>query len=257
MPGPLFGYKNAVDTAALSAGSEAGSMRSYNLADPVVQKKWRALGSSSFFLAQFLNVSDVAFLVLAGATLGAADTIRHRLYDVSNIAVVDITVPAGVVAGYGLHFLRLDTPAIGITKWQCDIDAPSRSAAGYFEIGRAVCGPSFEPKNGISEGFGFGSTDEGDAGKSKYSGITFPGPGAQRRFREFDLDFMDEDDAAACEAMMMACGTRNQVFFTPFYDADPARQGIFGKFVNQQPITESNKTAPPTYSQKFRIEEEL
>jgi hypothetical protein len=257
MGGALFTYRNSMDAAAVSAGSEANTMRSFNLADPIVMRGWRSLSASSYFLARFQAAADLDLLGLFGATLGEADQVRHRLYDAGGIVTLDETVDAGVIDGYGQHVHKLASTQTGVLTWRCDITATSRAGVGYFDIGRAWAGPAVEPSVGISEGWASGFVEETQMGRAKYSGLTFGAAGVRRRIMEFGFDYLDEDDKAALEDMARICGISAQVLFVPFYDADPARQAILGKFVNPQLIVESNNTAPPTYSQKFRIEQDV
>lgn len=252
----LFGYINAVDEASLLAGSEASSMRAYNLADPILQRRWRSLETTSYFEAIFSETTSVDFLALAGCTLGKFDSVTHRLYDESGVLALEVTVDANVADGYGIHFLQL-AETVSAARWRCDIIASSRETEGYFDIGRAWAGPAFFPSNGISPGYSNGWLDSADPGIAKYSGVSFTGPGAQRRAIEFSLDYMTEDDADAATDMMLACGVRKQVFFIPFTGGKWPRQAILGKFINPQLITEPVVTFPATYSQHFRIEQDL
>lgn len=257
----LFCWENAVDNAALSATSEGGNLAVYNLADPILKKLWRSLATTASFTVNFLTNDDgnypaIGVLCLAGANLGANDSIRHRLYDASGIGILDATLSAGVAKGYGRHIYALASTLTAKT-WQCDIVASSRSGAGTFDIGRAIAGPVWKPEIGISTGWQHGWKDDTPVNRGQYSGVVYTGTGAQYPVLDFTLDFMRSTDRDQALELQRMSGVRNQVLFVPDIDGDWKRQSVLGRFTTPALISEPRNVFPSAFSQHFRIEQDL
>lgn len=251
----LFSWDDAVYGAGLSAGSEATNLRSYNLSDPILQKPWRSLATTSYFQVVFSMPWNIDLLGLFGTNIGPADQVRHRLYDAGNIVILDDTVSAGVVPGYGMHLYRLPTTLVA-AKWRCDITASSRASSGNFDVGRAWAAPVVQPKIGIAPGWSEDQIDKAEKVRGRFSGAVFTGNGPQYRSTEVTFGYLNEADSDALKEMVRAVGQRKQVFFAPF-DEDMPTQAILGKFTSISPITEPARTFPRHFSQQFTIEEDL
>jgi hypothetical protein len=251
----LLSWLNAVDSAAMSAGSEATNMRSYNLGNPVRQRAWRSLATTSWFEAVFLADVTPAIMALAGCTLSAGDSIRHRLYDSGGIVIHDETVDAGIAEGYGQH-IYLPPSGLTASKWRCDIVATSRATVGYFDIGRAWLAPAWLPSIGPAVGIGGGWDSTAQTSRAPLSGVTFPGNGAAFRTTTFSLDFMSDDDRDQALKVMRYAGTSEQVLWVPDTDGDMAREAIIGKFTSMTQPRIAVLTFPRTYSQDFTVQED-
>jgi hypothetical protein len=238
----------------MSAGSEAGNLRAYLLADSILQKPWRSLTTSTYFLSIFAEPSPIDLLGLFGTNIGPTDQVRHRLYDESNAVLLDVTADAGVASGFGMHIYRLASTVVA-SRWRCDIAATSRSSFGTFDIGRAWAGPLWKPSRGISPGWTNGLVDKTEKSRGRYSGAVFVGKGPQYRSADFALDWMSEADSDTAKKMVRDVGVRSQVFFAPF-DENLTTLAILGKFTAISAVTERN-SFPKTASQKFTIEQDL
>jgi hypothetical protein len=252
----LFSWHNAIDKAAMSAGSEASNMRSYNLGGDVLKRAWRALSTETWFEAALLEDASPDILGLFGATLSSGDTVRHRLYDSGGIAVLDETVDAGIADGYGQH-IYFPPSGLTVSKWRCDIVASSRASVGYFDIGRAWLGPGWKPSIGYSVGIGQGWNSTAQPVRAPLSGVIFPGDGASFRSTAFTLDYMSDDDRNQALELMRTAGTTQQVLWVPdTTDGDPAREAMLGKFTEVTQPKIAVATFPRTYSQDFSIQED-
>jgi len=189
-------------------------------------------------------------------TLASTDQIRHRLYDAGGTVLLDVTVSAGVQDGYGLHVYKLAATQSAFS-WRCDITASSRASAGYFDIARAWAGPVWQPAIGIAYPWDEGWQDGANNVRGKLSNARFQGDGARFRTVNIVLDFMSDADKLQAKTMMRLTGTRGQILVIPDEAGDVAREAILGSIDKLQPVTCSQDTAPPVYSQSFSLTQDL
>lgn len=251
----IFSWENRIDGATLSAGSETTNLTAQNLADHRIQKCWRSLDLTTSFTATFPE-QTVGILALAGCTLADTDDIRHRLYDEGNNLLYDTTVDSDIVDGYGLHVHTLDAE-YDVAKWVCDITATSRSAEGFFDIGRAWAGPIWEPGISWSLGWSDGWNDTTPVRRGRFSGASFIGQGVQFRTINFTLDFLSAADRIQGMDLARLAGMRNQLLFVPDVNSDWARLGMIGRFTQVPRISQPLDVTPVAYTQIFEIQQDL
>lgn len=249
-------WVNAVDTSTFTAGSAADSLPVENLASPRFGRVWRSLSTTSFFIATFAAVTAIDILALGAATLGAGDSIRHRLFDASGASLLDVTVSAGVLPGHALHVYTL-AASVNAKGWRCDITATSRASNGYFDIGRGWAGPKWRPTYGVSFGWEESWQDDANNVRGKISGALFPGDGAQYRTVDVTLNYMSETDKAQAKELSRLTGRRSQVLLVPNQTGDIPREAILGRVDKMQPAKNITGPSPGRYSQSFSVIQDL
>jgi hypothetical protein len=244
-------WVNAVDTATFTAGSAADSLPVENLASARYGRVWRSLATTSYFVATFAAVTAIDILALGAATLGAADSIRHRLYDAAGVSLLDVTVSAGVLPGHALHVYTL-AASVNAKSWRCDITATSRATNGYFDIGRAWAAPKWRPTYGVS--FGWDETWQDDANnvRGKISGALFTGDGAQYRTVNVTLNYMNETNKVQAKELSRLTGRRSQVLLVPNQNGDVPREAILGRVDKMQAAKNIPGASPPRYAKVFQ-----
>lgn len=245
-----------MDEASITATSAAASLGASNLSDPIVQKSWRALSTSASFTAIFASETSVGVLALAGCTLSATDQIRHQLYDISDVEILDETVDADVVAGNALHAYILDA-ALTAKKWVCTITATSRGPEGFFDIGRGFAGPTWSPAIGIDYGWSRRRIDDVDRTRAAKSGAIYTGIGPRYRALSVTLSWLTEAESAQVDDFDYQTGRRGQIFLHPDDTLDPARHAILGHRSAMSPISQPTDAQPAFYSTSFDIEQDL
>jgi hypothetical protein len=255
-----FSWVNAVDTApTITTDSQASTLPVTNLASSRYGRIWRtSAATTSFFLATFAAVTSVSVLALAGCTLAATDTVRHRLFAADGVTVLydSGVIACGVLPQFALH-VQLLGASYSAGSWRCDIVAPSRNSLGYFDIARAWAGPMWTPAIGISLPWSESWEDGANVTRSKLSGGVFLGDGPQYRMMDAVLNWMTEADKAQAEDLARIVGTRGQVLFIPVDTGNLPRQAILGRFGKMQPIAQQQKTVPPRYQQNFNFIQDL
>jgi hypothetical protein len=249
-------WVNAVDTSTFKAASAADSLPVENLATPRYGRVWRSLLTTSWFTVTFAAVTQIDIVALAAATLGAADSVRHRLFDAAGATLLDVTVSAGVLPGYALHVYTL-AASINAASWRCDITATSRVSNGYFDIGRAWAGPKWRPAVGIDFGWDETWNDDANNMRGKISGALFVGDGALYRSANVNLGFMGDTDKAQAKELSRLSGRRSQVLIVPDQDGDVPREAILGRIDKMQPEKNLPGYVPPLYSQAFSLIQDL
>jgi hypothetical protein len=255
-----FSWVNACDTATFVAGSEASTLPSANLATFRYGRVWRSLASTAYFTATFTAATAISILALAGCSLAATDTVRHRLYSGTNgtgAVLLDTGAMAcGVLPTYALHIYKLAAP-LSPLSWRCDIVSTSRGAQGYFDIARAWAGPVLQPGVGIDHGWDEAWLDGANNVRGGLSGALFPGDGPQYRVLNATLGWLSDAEKAQFKEMQRIVGTRSQVLFVPDEDGDMPREAIIGHLGPLQQAREANARVPPVYSQAFTITQDL
>lgn len=252
----IFSWLNAVDGSTISSPDQASNLPAQNLADHRIQKAWRSLALTTSFTALLSNAAAVEILALAGCTLGPDDVIRHRLYDTGNNLLYDATVDADVVAGYNLHIHLLDAEYT-VAKWVCNITATSRSAFGFFDVGRAWLGPIWQPGINMSLGWSDGWNDTTPVKRGRFSGAAFPGQGVQYRSISFVLDWLSSTDRTQGMELGRLAGLRNQLLFVPDANGDWMRRAMIGRFTSVPRINQVLDVTPEAFAQAFEIQQDL
>lgn len=249
----LFSWENAIDAATLEATSEGGLLKAYNLARPELKRVWRSLATTASFNAIFSAATSMKLLALAGVNFASSDQIRHRLYDASDVNILDVTVDADLVDG--VHAYLLDN-ALAVKRWNCEITATSRAALGTFDVGRAWASPVFSPTINISYGWGSGLIGPASSRRARYSGTMFPRSAPKFKVVEFALEFMSQADRDTIREMVQAIEDHSQVLCLPTGEL-PDPDIILGHFADLEISRQNIPALPALYSQSFRIEQDL
>ena len=255
----LFSWINHVDTSGVTADSEELLLPASHLRDAVIQKLWRtSSATTAAFTSIFAATSVVDVLALSGATLGPADTIRHRLYNAADSLQYDSgVISCDVVSGYDFHAHVLPASEATVKKWVCNIVATSRATEGYFDVGRAWAGEAWVPAIGVAYGWHDKWEDTTDVSVGKYSGVTFVDTGAQYRTLSFNINHML--DADRIEAMEMAryTGVRRQFLAIHDTTGDVERVGMIGRRTKMSEITQKAQAIPAVYDMSFTMKQDL
>lgn len=162
-------------SATITADAEAGDFIAENLRRRQGFKVWRttdleADATEAGFTVDFGQVREIGVVALMfprtndsklydePADFASTDTVRHRFSALTPGAgeLLDTgAIASGVRDGYGYHVYRLATP-VSARFWRVDLDAISRAAIGYVDVGRAWAGPVFEPAVGFDFGDNYG-----------------------------------------------------------------------------------------------------
>lgn len=255
-----FSWVNAVDTATtITADSQSATQPASNLASPRYGRIWRtSAATTAYFLITFSAATAVNVLALAGCTLSATDTVRHRLYDTDGVTVLydSGVVACGVLPGYALHVTRL-SQSYSPKYWRCDIVATSRASQGYFDIARAWAAPVWSPTIGISVPWDESWRDEADVVRAPRSGARFAGDGPQYRTLNCTLKWMLAADKLQAKELARVAGIRSQVLLIPVTSGDLPREAILGRFDKLDPARQTINSVPARYEQDFSISQDL
>lgn len=256
----LLSWVNWIDRAATTiiTSSEAPPLRVTRIAEAQARRRWRTAAgvTAADFTADFGQTREVGVVALqqpddagginadseARGWFQATDTVRHRL-DASTAgagALYDSTALAGGwVPGIGIHMARPSSP-VSARYWKADVNAPSLSGIGSFDIGRAWAGPAWQPARGnMAYRWGYSHDDGSVVDTNARSGLDFVDRGPRRRVVTFALEVLTPEDAAAMAELQRIAGTGGQVLFA----ADPdepteSRNWIIGRIAQVQAITQ-------------------
>lgn len=270
----LISYVNWVDRpgAGIAASPGPSTLPAANLADPVVQRRFRASGTDCWVLVDFGAPREVGVLALAqphdaggldpmGEPLGhldAADTVRHRL-DLAAAgegAALDTgTVPCRVARGYGLHVHVLAGP-VTARYWRLDLSAPSLGVPGFVDLGRVWAGPALRPANNFAFGWRDLWADATAATTVSRSGLRVRD--LRHRQRRLDLAFpalTAAEARGAFKELSRTVGLRGQVLVSP----DPGgvhepTEAILGDLAECTPIDHPDAAG---FSKAFSIIQSL
>ena len=253
-------WVNAVDTAtAFTSDSQSATQPASNLASPRYGRIWRtSAATTAYAIITFAAATSINVLALAGCTLAATDTVRHRLYDTDGTTVLydSTAVACGVVPGYNLHVTRL-SQAYSPKYWRIDIVAASRASYGYFDIARAWAAPVWTPTIGISLPWEESWNDGADVVRAPRSGARFTGDGPQFRSMKCSLQWLSVADKLQAKELARVAGIRNQVLLIADTTGDLPREAVLGRIDQMQAVRQEILTTPATYRQDFAISQDL
>lgn len=157
-------YANAADLGTLTASSEASaSMAVENLLTDRKSEVWRSTGETEYFEVDFAADQTIGGVVLPWTNLSPTATMRVRLYDSSDVLLLDtgtnLAVPGGAPALWGWTDAQLNSNAFGygggayarawftqtsgVRSFRVDLVDTSNPQT-YIEIGRLVAGPYWQ-----------------------------------------------------------------------------------------------------------------
>lgn len=259
----LFSWINRVDTsgAVISTDSEVSTLPVANITDRRVQKVWRTnAATTAYFGVDFGSALTVQALGVFGATLGATDTIRHRLSAVAlgNGELLDTTAIACNADSAYLQSLYVLAASVTPRYWRCDIVATSRATQGYFDLGRAWAGPMWSPAINFSLGWSSGWVDPSAVERSMRSGAVFVDEGAIYRREAIQFDNLSEADRTQALELDRAAGRRGQVYYIPNYTAAVTTTGatsaILGRMTDTAPLSNPTDQYPARYTKTYILE---
>lgn len=173
--GTYLAYRNWVeesDVEITTSATVVGDRLVTNLANSQSDDVWRVTvsGVSTSFSATFdfgvLRSIDILTCQFArgiypgvdddNPTFASTDTIRWRLYDLSDVLVYDSTASAsGVAPGYMLAYHRTPS-AQSAAKLVVDWNATSRASAGFVDVGSVGAWTAYDPNIGFAYPANFG-----------------------------------------------------------------------------------------------------
>jgi hypothetical protein len=253
-------WVNAIDTATtITSDSESATQPAFNLASARYGRVWRtSAATTAYFNATFAAATSINVLALAGCTLSATDTVRHRLYDTDGTTVLydSTAVACGVLPGYALHITRL-SQAYSPKYWRCDIVATSRASYGYFDIARAWAAPVWTPTIGISLPWEEIWEDDAEVIMAPRSGAKFVGDGPQYRTLNCSLKWLLAADKIQAKELARVAGRRTQVLLVANSAGDLPREAILGHITKMAPQRQTINSVPARYEQDFSITQDL
>ena len=230
----LIAATNWLDEAGADAltGAAAAGNPLANLLTASPGEVWRSTGSSPVQIGGSFGASrQVSFCALqqwrGGTLLGAADTLRLRLYDTA-------TSPASVVYDSGTVTAGIDYrgtwavqfAAVEAEEWTLDI----AFAAASVDVGRIwLCDPVV-PVRSIA----FDSPDEwldtGDNAVARVGGRRFPRAGVRQRRVTFGWDTLTAAEAELLRRVAYDAGVTGQVLVCTSPAIAPKTTTVLGAF---------------------------
>ncbi len=216
----LFG-DHAAD-ARIRASGQIDTLPAVHVRHPVVAKRWQCPGTAGWIELDAGAPVPVRGLVAAGCHIGPADTIRWRL-SLGHAAAGDVLdtgpVPATGVEldGYAAWLLPATVTARHL---RVDVDAPSRTAKGWFGLGRLFWADGWQPTAGAEYGARERPIDPSVIDRAPVSGAEY----IVRRpsYREITLTFGALDaaaDRAVIRRLRRTVGATGQVVLIPDPDS--------------------------------------
>lgn len=175
--------------------------------------------------------AKLRFVLTDSATDAGARVLDSGLLDVPPQTVWGAD-PWGSFAFSGLSTAD-DDPPPQLIVWRASAPATARyrftyiqdaaNPAGYVEVGRDLCGPSFTPDIGFDFGAAWEHVDPSDINRTPYGLLTWEDRPTYRRFLG-RFGFLREDEAIGFFGDWMRLGNRREVLFAQDAD-DPASLG--------------------------------
>lgn len=257
----MLAWVNRVDTAAITASSEAGNLVADNLRAQPISVRWRTTDLNAYVDFDFgadveIGVVALRFYRPGLGTIGG--TITHTIDADGGTpgagAVYDSgAIDANVDADHGYHLHLLPTAATG-RYWRCALDL---SGPSFVDIGRAWAGPAFQPTLNVAYDYADFWRDETglNAVVARRSGRAFLDNQPARRVLE--LPFQPHpDDAQSFRDLDRMAGTKSQVLACvyPGTASGRARDTVIGRFEDERPLRLPN---PALYDQVMILVEDL
>lgn len=204
---------------------------------------WQSTSTTASLTIDFGAEVAINDLALAGLTMTAGDTLRHRLSSAAAGSTAgDLldsgTFDPGVVTGYDQAFYPLAT-TLAPRYWRIDFSVPSMATEGFLRVGMAWAGKSLLPEIGIPVGsFTDDWLDVSEIDVAKYSGKKYTLSLPKMRAVEFGLAGLSEAEKSFIKELKRLCGISAPVLFI----RDPTRnelqsEAIIGQIEKTSPIT--------------------
>lgn len=257
--GAWWCWQNYVDSASteIEASSEAEEMPASNVAVRQTTDVWQPNTTSESLTITFGSVRTLQTFALrfprdnasieedAVSYVEPTDQVRYRLYDASNVVLLDTTnMNIGAHPQYGVHCYLHSTAIPLVKKVVIDLNIASRVTEGYFQLSRVFLGPArFEPKVGIGEGSDFDHPDESTTVRAAKALAYYTDQDEIGRAWRLTFGGIKESERYTVEDFMRVIGTRRQFLSGRRSTGDLSREVIFchltstgGLSVRQGPI---------------------
>lgn len=251
----ILSFVNLADTAILSVSSQAGDLGAANLADPIIQRPWRASSGSGWCQADLGSSLPIGVISLAvsrlGLMLGASDTVRLQLDNTTpgTGAVYDSgAVDSGIVPAFG-SWLHYFSPIVSARYVRLTFS----SANAYVQIGRLWIGVYLQPTYNIGYGWGREWSDASIITKVSKSGIRFRNPGPRFRTLTVAWNYLNPAEADAMEDGDILSGVSGQMLVCTHPDS-PQRKTIIGTPKQTSPLLNPQFAL---YQKALTLEEDL
>lgn len=242
----ILSWENWSDQSGVTIETDtaAGTLPVGNVTDPIIGKVWRALATTAYLQVDLGEARDIDFLILAGLTMEAADTIRLRIgTSIGGGQLYDSTaVASNVDSEYGIWAAEPVFSGQSARYVRLDFSVPSRATETYFDVGRLWIGDAFEPRYSATYGYEEEWLDFSNITFGERSGTAFPRRNYQKRRLSFALDLLSETEALdEMREMSRAAGLTNQVACIPKPGGSRVNQeAVIGRFSQTSPIRYPN-----------------
>lgn len=240
MANAAVAWVNLFDSLSASAlGASSIALPIGNLLTEHVEQRWRSVGNSGYFVADFGGLVSADTLALLGTTMSAVGTIRWRLSTVDATGAAgdayDSGAPAVVDDDYNAHVVALPAP-VSFRYLRVDL---SDASGSYVEAGRPFAGL----RTALTYSFGYGWSEtwfdrskltEADGGQTLVWRDNF--------YRVVDVKF-EWVTADQRDSVVRACTIANRASTDVLFLMDPAstnlaKDSIWG-LMKLAPITQN------------------
>lgn len=250
-------YENLADVGAISASGAVASMPASLLLNPHIQKRWRCLGASAYFVCDLGASQAPDVIALLGLTLGASGTVRLRVSTDDATGAEGDSLDTGVLTSSSAYF----DPDYGAFIYVGDA-AEGRyirfdladAGAAYLEAGRLVAGVRTAFETNYSQASSRGWQDPSRKTKTE-GGQTLVQRRPKFRLFDFGFDFVTQW-ASLVEVVDRRCGTTEDVMLIENPESDNLpRDCVWGQVADLTPIALT--PISDVVTKQYRIEERL
>lgn len=180
-----FSYENHLRTATITADSEETALPVTNVVDRLAFRKFRSQSESVVISAEWPVAVTFQVVVLqfpssrdpVSSTPNEIDPTDQIIIRVSDVAaggaeLIDNTAASGVVRRRGYYAIVFDAP-VTARFLDIEINAVSRAALQYVDVGYAHAGPIFQPGANFNVGSTIGFPEESLINTSSTGGSSF------------------------------------------------------------------------------------
>lgn len=256
----ILAYDNLSDysTASLLCASQVSTLPVTNLKDTRIGRIMRSTAPTATVIDIDLGATK-AFNVIAliGVDIVAGDTVNIQCSTVSAGGTDVLNTGAqncNVVDGYDL-FMYYRAASISARYIRLTINAASRAAAGFVDIGRLLVAPAIVPQYDPAS-YQDELIDGAVKDRGLRSGVLFVDKAYKMRRVSFTIKSMGETSARLLQTMDRAAGQSSQVFccLRPTDATAWPKEAIFGYFSNDNSM---DYMVPLLFDKSYQIEQAL
>lgn len=213
MSNARIGWEKNIDTAALKADTQVGSLPVGNMKQGDVARIWRAKDNDTYIVADFGQDINIAGTMLAGTNLTSNATRRVRVStessgnsasgDAHDSGTANANMSSTGLFGYLLpetvsgRYLRVDLADSSISR---------------IEAGRWWAGDFLTPDTGVSFGFSKSWVENTQRSETP-GGQTHVDRGRQRRTQNPEFSFLNDSEANEFDALIRDIGLFSDLWF--------------------------------------------